>query len=102
MKITVTIAMHSPSIDAFPRETFRFRLPGKQTITGLTFQRSNRPQNSRISRAGITRYSPLPEVQKGTTFVHGALQPILWRASSSCGISPNSSKHGHLHVRAKR
>jgi hypothetical protein len=37
MKITVTIAMHSPSTDAFPRETFRFRLPGKQTITGLTF-----------------------------------------------------------------
>ena len=56
----------------------------------------------RIPRAGIARHSPLLEARKGTTFVHGSLQPILRRGRSLCRISPNSHKQGRLRVPAKR
>ena len=49
--------MHSPSTDASPSETFRFRLPGKQTITGLTFQSRRCPKYKKGLLSSMARFS---------------------------------------------
>src|SRR6266851_9768198 len=85
----------------FLRETFRFRLRGRQAITVLNLQRSNRPQLAHFTRGNRQSFAFARSTKRDY------FRPWLPSANSPestfiMQISPNSRKRGLLHVRAKR